>query len=75
MLLKSRTLFPALDAEAEAEEEAISPEELAERLEKYLKIRRAAGALRERMAANAGLPLGPGSATQTRTSSYRSAPD
>ncbi len=54
VLLKSRTLFPALDAEAEAEEEAISPEELAERLEKYLKIRRAAEALRERMAANAG---------------------
>ena len=54
ILLKSRTLSPILEADAEGEEEAVSPEQLAERLTEYLKIRRGAEALRERFAANAG---------------------
>jgi segregation and condensation protein A len=55
VLLKSRTLSPAIDAETEGDEdEPLSPEELAERLTEYLKIRRAAEHLRERLAANAG---------------------
>ena len=55
VLLKSRTLSPAVEAEADgAEDEFLSPEELAERLSEYLKIRRAAEHLRERFAANAG---------------------
>jgi segregation and condensation protein A len=55
ILLKSRTLSPALDAEAEGgEDEVLSPEELAERLTEYLKIRRAAERLREIFASNAG---------------------
>jgi len=55
VLLKSRTLSPAVEAEAEgSEDESLSPEELAERLSEYLKIRRGAEHLRERFAANAG---------------------
>jgi segregation and condensation protein A len=55
VLLKSRTLSPAIDADAEgADEEPLSPEELAERLAQYLKIRRAAERLREILARNAG---------------------
>jgi segregation and condensation protein A len=55
VLLKSRTLSPAIDAEAEGpEDESLSPEEFAERLTEYLKIRRAAEHLRESFAANAG---------------------
>jgi segregation and condensation protein A len=55
ILLKSRTLSPAIDADTEGiDDEPISPEELAERLEEYLKIRRAAEHLRERFASNAG---------------------
>ncbi len=55
VLLKSRTLFPAVEADAEgAEDEPLSPEELAERLSGYLKVRRGAEHLRERFAANAG---------------------
>jgi segregation and condensation protein A len=55
VLLKSRTLSPALDADSEGDEEGtISPEELAERLSEYLKIRRGAEALRERFLSNAG---------------------
>src|SRR5215210_3960274 len=55
ILLKSRTLSPAIDAEAEGgEDEPLSPEELADRLTEYLKIRRAAEHLRERFASNAG---------------------
>ncbi len=53
ILLKSRTLSPALDSEGD-EEEPISPQELAERLSEYLKIRRGAEALRERFLSNAG---------------------
>ena len=45
VLLKSRTLAPAIDADPEGvEDEALSPEELAERLTKYLKIRFSANA-------------------------------
>jgi segregation and condensation protein A len=40
ILLKSRTLSPILESEAEGDEETISPEQLAERLTEYLKIRR-----------------------------------
>jgi segregation and condensation protein A len=54
ILLKSRTLSPALDAETEGEDEPLSPEELADRLTQYLKIRRGAEHLRERFASNAG---------------------
>jgi segregation and condensation protein A len=55
VLLKSRMLSPAIDAETEGDEDdPLSPEELAERLTEYLKIRRAAEHLRERFAANAG---------------------
>ena len=55
ILLKSRTLSPALDADAEGmEDEPLSPEELAERLTQYLKVRRAAEHLKERFDANAG---------------------
>ena len=54
ILLKSRTLSPILEADAEDEEEAISAEQLAERLTEYLKIRRGAEALRVRFATGAG---------------------
>jgi len=55
ILLKSRTLTPAIDADAEGlEDDPLSPEELAERLTEYLKIRRAAEHLKDRFAANAG---------------------
>ena len=55
ILLKSHMLSPAVGAEAEGgEDESLSPEELAERLLEYLKIRRAAEHLRARFAANAG---------------------
>jgi segregation and condensation protein A len=53
VLLKSRTLSPAIDTE-DIEDETLSPEELAERLTEYLKIRRAAQHLKIRFAANAG---------------------
>jgi segregation and condensation protein A len=55
ILLKSRTLSPTIDSDTEGiEDETLSPEELAERLTEYLKIRRAAGHLKIRFAANAG---------------------
>jgi segregation and condensation protein A len=53
VLLKSRTLSPVHE-DGEEEEEAISPEQLAERLTRYLMVRRGAEALRERFARNAG---------------------
>jgi segregation and condensation protein A len=54
ILLKSRTLSPdPLDTES-SEEEALSPEQLAERLTEYLKVRRGSHVLRERFASNAG---------------------
>ena len=55
ILLKSRTLTPAPDAESDGNgDETLSPEELAERLTGYLKIRRAAERLRDCFASNAG---------------------
>jgi segregation and condensation protein A len=55
VLLKSRTLSPASEPEVEgAEEEALSPEQLAEKLSRYLRIKRGAETLRERLKANAG---------------------
>jgi segregation and condensation protein A len=55
VLLKSRTLSPAIDAESEGDEdEPLSPEELAQRLTEYLRVRRAAEHLRESFASNAG---------------------
>jgi segregation and condensation protein A len=56
ILLKSNTLSPILEADAEddEEEEAISAEQLAERLTEYLKVRRGAETLRARFAANTG---------------------
>lgn len=55
VLLKSRTLTPSLETDAEGgAEEPVSPEELAERLSNYLKVRRGADALRDRFEANRG---------------------
>jgi segregation and condensation protein A len=55
ILLKSRTLSPALDADTEgAEDEPLSQEEFAQRLTQYLKIQRAAEHLKARFASNAG---------------------
>ena len=55
ILLKSRTLSPATEPDAEGEDAiAASPEELAERLQEYLKVRRAAEDLRARFARAAG---------------------
>ena len=55
ILLKSRTLSPAIDADTEGiEDEPLSAEELLERLTEYLKIRRAAEHLEDRLALNAG---------------------
>jgi segregation and condensation protein A len=55
ILLKSRTLSPAIDADSEGmEDEPLSAEELAERLTEYLKIRRAAEHLKDRFSSNAG---------------------
>ncbi len=54
ILLKSRTLSPAAEPEADDAAVAASPEELAARLKGYLKIRRAAENLRERLARAAG---------------------
>lgn len=55
VLLKSRTLVPAPEDEAEgAGDEPVSPEQLAERLTMYLKIQRGAGGIRERLEANRG---------------------
>lgn len=55
VLLKSRTIIPSPDADDESTgDEPISPEELAERLSTYLKIRRGADVLRERFETNRG---------------------
>jgi segregation and condensation protein A len=54
ILLKSRTLSPDPPDAEDGEEEALSPEQLAERLAEYLKVRRGADALRERFAREAG---------------------
>lgn len=55
VLLKTRTLSPLFEAEQETEEEdALSPEQLAERLSAYLRIRRGAEHLKDRFGTNAG---------------------
>jgi segregation and condensation protein A len=54
VLLKSRLLSPILEAGDPEEEVPTSPEELAERLATYLKVRRGAERLAGRFAANAG---------------------
>jgi segregation and condensation protein A len=55
ILLKSRTLSPAIDPDKEGfEDETLSYEELVERLTEYLRIRRAAEHLKDRFASNAG---------------------
>lgn len=55
VLLKGRSLVPAgSEGDEEDGEEAVSPEELAARLTTYLKVRRAAEFIGERLASNAG---------------------
>jgi segregation and condensation protein A len=55
VLLKGRALAPAFDLDAdETADDPLSPEELEERLVTYLKVRRAAEALRRRLTENAG---------------------
>jgi segregation and condensation protein A len=54
VLLKSRTLSPLAGEGEDEEGEALSPEQLAERLARYLMVSRGAQALRERFAGNAG---------------------
>ena len=54
VLLKSRTLSPMPDESEEGEEDQLSPEQLAERLTRYLMVRRGAHALHARIAQNAG---------------------
>lgn len=55
VLLKGRSLVPAGSEAAEDDaEEAVSPEELEARLVAYLKVRRAAEAIGERLSENAG---------------------
>jgi segregation and condensation protein A len=54
VLLKSRSLSPLSEDGEDDVEEALSPEQLAERLTRYLMVSRGAEALRERVRANAG---------------------
>jgi segregation and condensation protein A len=54
VLLKSRTLSPAPADAEDGEEEEISPEQLAEKLTRYLMVRHGAEALRASFARNAG---------------------
>jgi segregation and condensation protein A len=54
VLLKSRELSPLSEDGEDEVEEALSPEQLAGRLTRYLMVRRGAQALRERIRANAG---------------------
>lgn len=54
VLLKSRTLSPLAGEGEDEEGEGLSPQQLAERLTRYLMVRRGAQALRERFATNAG---------------------
>ena len=54
VLLKTRNLVPAAEPEPEESEEQISPQELADRLSGYLKIKRASEALADRLDENAG---------------------
>ena len=54
VLLKSRTLSPLSEDGEDEVDEALSPEELAERLTRYLMVSRGAENLRERIRSNAG---------------------
>lgn len=72
VLLKGRALIPEI--EEEAGEEPFSPEDLEERLTTYLKIRRAAEALRERFESNANL-YPSAHALRPRPGSLRISPD
>jgi segregation and condensation protein A len=54
VLLKSRTLSPLSEDGEDEVEEALSPEQLAERLTRYLMVSRGAEVLRERIVSNAG---------------------
>lgn len=54
VLLKTRHLVPAAEPEPEEAEEQLSPQELADRLSVYLKIKRASEALAGRLDENAG---------------------
>jgi segregation and condensation protein A len=54
ILLKSNLISPDPSDASDGEEETLSPEQLAERLTEYLKVRRGADALRARFASNAG---------------------
>jgi len=54
VLLKSRTLSPVPADAEDGEEDELSPEQLAERLTRYLMVRRGAEALRASFARNAG---------------------
>lgn len=55
ILLKTRTLSPLFEPEPDDDlDGAVSPEDLAERLSRYLKVRRGAELLRERLERNAG---------------------
>ncbi len=74
VLLKGRALTPALEAEEEAGEEPVSPQDLEERLTTYLKVRRGAEALGERFAKNAGF-YPSGHALRPRLKSLRVSPE
>lgn len=54
VLLKTRNLVPAAEPDPEEAEEQVSPQELAERLAGYLKIKRASETLADRLDENAG---------------------
>ncbi len=73
VLVKGRALVPASEEE-EAGEEPLSPQELEERLVSYLKVKRAAEALGERFAKNAGF-YPSGHALIPRPRSLRVRPD
>lgn len=74
VLLKGRALTPAPEAEDEPGEELLSPQDLEERLVAYLKIRRAAEALRERLARDVVL-YPSGHALRPRPGRFRISPD
>ena len=55
VLLKSRSLFPTLEGDDEgAAEEPLTPEQLARRLTRYLKVQRGAAGIGERIEENRG---------------------
>lgn len=74
VLLKSRSLSPALEGDDELTEEPLSPEQLAQRLTEYLKIQRGAAAIRERLEANRGF-YPTGHVLRPRPGALRISPD